>query len=73
MAEFKSGSVVHQEDTRIDYGPVQVGDKTLVLPVDSFVASEVMPGGEDYAAKTNPRHTYLSVQYKDYSLAGAAH
>jgi len=68
--EFKSSDVMHYEDTRIDYGPVTVGDKTLVLPVDSFTNTEVVPGGEDAAAKVTLRHTFLNAQYKNYQLAG---
>jgi hypothetical protein len=68
--EFKSSDVMHYEDTRIDYGPVTVGDKTLVLPVDSFTNTEVVPGGEDAAAKVSLRHTFLNAQYKNYQLAG---
>jgi hypothetical protein len=68
--EFKSSDVVHYEDTRVDYGPVTVGDKTLVLPVDSFTNTEVVPGGEDSAAKVTLRHTFLNAQYKNYQLAG---
>jgi hypothetical protein len=73
QAEFKSSDVIHSEDTRIDYGPVTVGDKTLVLPMDSFSNTEVVPGGEDSAAKVTLRHTFLNAQYKDYAMAGAGH
>ena len=70
QAEFKNSDVIHYEDTRIDYGPVTVGDKTLVLPVDSFTNTEAVPGGEDAAAKVTLRHTFLNAQYKNYQLAG---
>lgn len=51
QADFKSSEVVHQEDTRIDYGPVTVDGKILILPVDSFVNTEIVPNGEDSAGK----------------------
>jgi hypothetical protein len=71
-AEFKNSDVVHQEDQRIDYAPVTVGDKTLVLPVKSVIGTEVVPNGDSGSAgKYSTRHTFLTTEYKDYQLAGA--
>jgi hypothetical protein len=72
-ADFKSSDVVHQEDTRIDYGPVTVGDKALVLPVKTIVDTEVVPNGEDAAGKFTVRHTLFYTEYKNYQVASAAH
>ncbi len=73
VAEFKSSDVVHQEDQRIDYGPVAVDGKTLVLPGKTVVNTEVASNGESAAAgKYNTRHTLLTAEYKDYKPAGAA-
>lgn len=72
-ADFKSTEVVHQEDTRIDYGPVTIGDKALVLPVKEFVNTEVVPAGEDASGKYSVRHTLFYSEYKNYQLTGAAH
>ena len=72
-ADFKSSEVVHQEDTRIDYGPVTVGDKALVLPVKTIVDTEVVPNGEDTAGKFTVRHTLFYTEYKNYQIASAAH
>lgn len=69
-ADFKSSDVVHQEDTRIDYGPVTIGDKTLVLPVKAITDTEVAPNGEDLAGKYTVRHTLFYTEYKNYQLAG---
>jgi len=71
--EFKPTEVVHQEDTRIDWGPVAVGDKTLVLPVKEFVNTEVVPAGEDVSGKYSVRHTLFYSENKNYQLTGAAH
>ncbi len=49
-AEFKPGEVVHQEDTRVDYGPVKVGDALAVLPMRSVILTEVAPNGDSQAA-----------------------
>ncbi len=73
QAEFKSSEVIHQEDTRIDYGPVTVGDKALVVPVKEFVNTEVVPAGEDSAGKYSVRHTLFYTEFKNYQLASAAH
>jgi hypothetical protein len=69
-ADFKSSDVVHQEDTRIDYGPVTIGDKTLVLPVKAITNTEIAPNGEDLAGKYTVRHTLFYTEYKNYQLAG---
>ena len=71
-AELKPTDFVHQEEMRIDYGPVTVGDKTYVLPQDSFTLTEVVPNGDNYAAIYSIRHTLFSVTYTDYRPAGAA-
>jgi hypothetical protein len=73
QAEFKSSEVIHQEDTRIDFGPVTIGDKPLVLPVKEFVNTEVVPAGEDAAGKYSVRHTLFYTEFKNYQLASAAH
>jgi hypothetical protein len=72
-AEFKSSDVVHQEDQRIDYGPVKVGDKTLVLPIKTVINTEVVPNGDSGAGKYSTRHTLFTSEYKDYQPGGAAH
>jgi hypothetical protein len=68
--EFKPSEVVHQEDTRIDYGPVTVGDKTLILPIKTVVDTEVVPNGDSGAAgKYSTRVTLFTAEYKDYHPA----
>jgi hypothetical protein len=67
IAEFKTSDVVHQEDQRIDYGPVAVGSKTLIVPVKTVIDTEVVPNGDSGASgKYTTRHTFFTVEYKDY-------
>ena len=66
--EPKSSDVVHQQDTRIDYAPVDVGGKPLVLPVQSWVVTEVVPNGDSGAGGFSTRCTLFSSDYKDYQL-----
>jgi hypothetical protein len=68
-AEFKSSDVVHQEDERIDYGPVAVGGKTLIVPVKSVINTEVVPNGDSGSGKYTTRRTLFTVEYKDYQAA----
>jgi hypothetical protein len=70
--DFKPSDVVHQEDDRIDYGPVTVGGKALILPIKSIITTEVVPNGEDSAGKYSIRRTLFTAEYKDYQPAGAA-
>ena len=69
--ELKPTDVVHQQDTRVDYGPVKVGDKTLVLPMRTVIATEVVPNGDSQAAgRYSTRNTLFTIEYKDHQLAG---
>ena len=71
MAEFKSSDPVHQEDQRIDYLPVSVGDKMMVLPVRTMINTEVVPTGDSVSAgKYTTRRTMLTSEYKDFQIAG---
>ena len=72
IVEFKNSDLVHQEDQRIDYDPVAVGDKTLVLPVRKMLNTEVVPTGDSGSAgKYTTRRTMLTSEYKDFQLAGS--
>lgn len=67
--EPKSSDVVHQEDVRIDYGPVTVGDKSLVLPVRAIAVTNVVVNGEAGAGGYSTRSTLFTSEYKDYQAA----
>jgi len=65
--DFKNTDVVHQEDQRIDFAPVTVGSKTLVLPIKTVINTEVVPNGDSQAAgKYTTRHTLFTAEYKNY-------
>jgi len=66
QAELKPTDFVHQEDMRIDYGAVTVDSKQYVLPLDSFTMTEVVPNGDNYAARYSVRHTLFTAEYRDY-------
>jgi len=67
MADLKPSEVVHQVDERIDYGPVTVGGKVVVLPVRSITNTEVVPNGDSGAAgKYSTRRTLFTSEFKDY-------
>lgn len=70
-AELKSSDEVHQVDTRIDYGPATVGDKSLVLPLKTIVDTEVVPYGESGAGGYHTRVTLFTSEFKNQQLAGA--
>jgi hypothetical protein len=69
-AEIKPSEVVHQVDTRIDYAPVSIGDKSIVLPVRTIINTEVVPNGDSGAARYATRRTLFTAEYKNYQLAG---
>ncbi|HEY1161199.1 MAG TPA: hypothetical protein VGE83_11240 [Terracidiphilus sp.] len=70
-AELKPSEVVHQVDTRIDYGPVNVGAKVLMAPVKTVVNTEVVPKGDSGAGGYSTRKTLFLSEYKSYQLDGA--
>lgn len=65
--EQKASEKVHQLDTRIDYGPVTVGGKALVLPIRTVTIAEVVPNGDTGAGSLSTRTTLFSSEYKDYT------
>lgn len=70
VAEFKSSEKVKEEDQRIDYGPVTVDGKTLVLPVKGYIDTLVVPDGYIGFGKHPTCRTLFTVDYKDYQAAG---
>lgn len=69
QAELKPTDFVHQEDTRVDYGPVNVEGKTYFVPVLSFGFTELVPYGDNYTRRVSIRHTLFTMTYKDYQAA----
>jgi hypothetical protein len=69
QAELKPSDFVHQEDMRIDYGAMHVGDKDLVLPIEAFTITEVVPNGDNGAARYSVRHTLFHMTYGEYHPA----
>lgn len=66
-AQLKPTDLVHQEDIRVDYGQVDIGGKPYIVPVRSFVLTEVVPNGDSYV-KFSTRRTLFDVEYSDYAL-----
>ena len=73
QAEFKASDQVQQEDRRIDYGPVMVGGKALVLPVKTVVTTVVAPNGDPSAAGSATRRTLFTSEYKNYQSGSPIH
>lgn len=69
QAELKPSDFVHQEDMRIDYGPVRVGEKEFILPMETFTITEVVPNGDNGAARYSVRHTLFHMTYSEYRPA----
>jgi hypothetical protein len=66
-ADLKPTDLVQQEDIRVDYGPVEVGDKSYVVPVHSMILTQVAPNG-DALVKYSTRRTLFDVTYQNYKL-----
>jgi hypothetical protein len=65
-AELKSSDVVHQVDTRIDYGAVKSGDRALIVPIKSFVNTIVVPYGDSGARIYTTRCTLFTSEFSGY-------
>lgn len=71
QAQFRPGDVVHQEDVRVDYGPIKVGGELAVLPMRSVILTEVAPNGDSQAAgAVTTRHTFFTSEYKGFAGKG---
>ncbi|HEX7729665.1 MAG TPA: hypothetical protein VF392_11560 [Terracidiphilus sp.] len=68
QAEFSTSDNVRQQDERIDYAPVRVDNRTLVLPVRTIVQSEVQPQGDSGVGGHATRRTYFTSEFKNYTL-----
>ena len=69
QADFKNTDDVHVENQRIEYAPVVVGGKTLVLPSRSIVNTEAIPNGDSGVGQIILRHTLFTSEYKGYQPA----
>lgn len=69
QTEERSSDVVHQVDERIDYAPVAVDHRALVLPVRAVTLTEVVPNGESGDGGITIRHTLFTSEFKNYQLA----
>ena len=67
QAELKPTDLVHEEDIRLDYGQVDIGGKPYIVPVKSFVLTEVVPNGDSFV-KFSTRRTLFEVEYSNYAL-----
>jgi hypothetical protein len=70
QAEFKPTDYVQQEDTRIDYGPVEAAGKKYVVPIESIVLVTVIPSGQSYQ-KMSRRRTLFDIKYSNYQPAAS--
>lgn len=69
--DLKPTDVVHQLDTRIDFGPVKTAQGTFVVPIKTVINSVVVPNGESGAGGYSTRCTLLISEYSDYHLGPA--
>lgn len=71
QAELKPSEVVHEFGARVDFAPVPVRNKMLVLPVKTYIDTTVVPNGDSGAATYTTRRTLFTSEYKDYELLAA--
>lgn len=65
-AQFKPTDFVHYEDIRTDFAAINIGGKTLVVPIRTFNISEIVPNGDANAAHFSIRHQLVTQDFKDY-------
>ncbi len=66
QSDLNPADVVHQLDTRVDFAPMRVGNRSYVLPVKTYIDSLVVPNGDSGAATYTTRRTLFTSEYKDY-------
>ena len=67
-AELKPTDFIQQEDTRIDYGTVEVGGKAYVVPTRNILLTTMVPSGNSFE-KFTMRRTLFDVSYSNYQAA----
>jgi hypothetical protein len=65
-AELKPTEVVHQLDTRVDFGAVKTAQGVVVAPVRTVINSVVVPNGESGAGGYSTRCTLFTSEYSEY-------
>jgi hypothetical protein len=65
-ADFKPSDEVTQEDQRVDYAPVTVGGKPMIVPLRTLIDTDSATVGHDTAGSYTSRRTLFIVEYKDY-------
>ena len=65
-SELKPSDLVHQMDTRIDYGLVNAGQGTFVVPIRALVNSIVVPNGDSGDGTYLTRCTLFVSEYSAY-------
>ena len=68
-AELKPTDVVHQVDTRIDFGPATVNGKILIVPLKTVINTQVVPNGESGEGGYATRRTLFTAEYRNYQIA----
>ncbi len=68
QAELKPTDFIQQEDTRIDYGTVDVAGKQYVVPTRNILLTTMVPSGNSFE-KFVTRRTLFDVSYSNYQAA----
>ena len=66
QADLKGSDPVRMETHRIDYGPERVGDKTLVVPVQTLIDTVEQPYPDSPTGRFIMRRTLFAEDYKNY-------
>ena len=69
-ADTKPTDFVQQEDIRIDFTAVAVGNSHYILPTKSMILTTVVPNGDAYV-KFSTRRTLFDVTYSKYQQVTA--
>ena len=72
-AKFKSSSVVHYEDIRVDYGSISIGGQNVYVPLSSFTIAEIVPNGDSAVSRYGIRHQYVIQDNRDFHAMGASY
>ena len=69
QAELPASAPVRSEDTRIDYGEISVGGRTLIVPFAADTLVAMVPGAETDEAPYREVHRFAAADYSNYRLA----
>lgn len=68
QAEFLTTDPMHREDTRIDYGSVEVEGKSVTVPIAAYTLVALVPRGNNDTLGYQEDLRFSEAEYSNYRM-----